>query len=228
MTRLFLISERRLLTETLAGVLARSSRLLLVGAAPWSSAPAADLAEAEVLLLDAGVDPRRALEVALELHERGAAAKLVVLGLEQPRQALDFIESGAAAYTLQKDSLDDVLRTLDDVARGLAPCHPAVVGLVFARIVELARRVEGEAPPTSAAVDPASVGLSERETEVLRLLAAGLRHKDVARRLGLALATVRNHVQKVFSKLGAHRRRDAIRRAYEEGILRSPLPWSSV
>ena len=56
---------------------------------------------------------------------------------------------------------------------------------------------------------------------MLRLLAGGLQNKEIAHRLGIALSTAANHVQKVLEKLGVHRRRDAVRRACEQGLLDS-------
>ena len=59
---------------------------------------------------------------------------------------------------------------------------------------------------------------------MLRLLASGLRNKEIAQRLGIALSTAGNHVQRILDKLEVHRRRDAIRRAYQHGLLDGALP----
>lgn len=165
-----------------------------------------------VVLVDATDEAARALELVRELSATRGDLRYLPLGLKDPEEAVDFLEAGAGGYLTRDASLAEVRRTIAAVAAGSPPCSPRVTALVFARLAELRRRRRPGPPPAAA--------LSERETEVLELLAGGLRNKEIARRLGIAAATAANHVQSVLAKLGVHRRRDAVRRGVELGLIR--------
>jgi DNA-binding NarL/FixJ family response regulator len=130
---------------------------------------------------------------------------------------LDLLEAGAHDYVLRQASFSELIRTISGVYRGQPPCSPRVAASVCARIVELA----GERRRRRILRD---VRLTPREEEILGLVAEGLRNKEIATRLRITLATVKNHVHNLLEKLQANGRREAIRRAYENGLLENPLP----
>lgn len=100
-------------------------------------------------------------------------------------------------------SVHDVIDVISAVARGEARCSPRIVGSLLRRIAALA--AERHASAQGAAIG----GLTAREAEILALLQQGLSNKMISRRLGIELATVKNHVHAVFGKLGLRRRAEA-------------------
>ena len=171
----------------------------------------------DVVLIDAGCDLPAALSRTWHARDRWPAAKLIVVGLErEDERVVDFIEAGAAAYVLQGSSPQQLVAAIRGVQQGVATCSPQIVGAVLDRISVLSRQAE----PASAG--SGSEPLTHRESEILTLLAAGLGNKEAGRRLHITVQTVKNHVHRILEKLQVHRRREAVRRAYDLGILAEP------
>jgi DNA-binding NarL/FixJ family response regulator len=171
----------------------------------------------DVLLMDVGCDAGTALANTREARDRWPQAKLIAVGIEQEDESIvEFIEAGAGGYVLKGSSPEDLVAAVRAAQEGLAPCTPRVVASVLARIAALSRHVEPA--PCAAEVEP----LTGREREILGLLAAGLGNKEVGRRLRITVQTVKNHVHRILEKLRVHRRRDAVRLAYDLGLLAEP------
>jgi DNA-binding NarL/FixJ family response regulator len=100
------------------------------------------------------------------------------------------------------------------VALGDTVFTPGLAGLVLGEY----RRLSEQPPPASAAARPDAPRLSDRETEVLRLVAKGLSYKQIAERLVLSHRTVQNHVQNTLNKLQLHNRVELVRYAIEQGL----------
>lgn len=215
--RVYLIAASHLAEEAVSALLSAHRGLVLAGTT-GSTADAARQLEAlpepaDVVLIDAAAEREglSALALTRELGER-PGLRLLPLGLAGEGEALRFLEAGAAGTTLKSDSAEQVMAAIVGVAKGRAPCTPRLAAKVFARLAELSRRRVADGP----ALDRQ---LSRREEQVLALLAVGLCNKEIARRLGIALSTAANHVQKILSKLGVRRRHDAVRHAYRRGLL---------
>ena len=222
--RVYLICDNELGGEAMSTALAARETLTVAGATKrFSEALVALESEAvDIALVDATDVGARALELVRVLADALPDVKLLTLGLDSPQQVLDFLEAGANGYAMKNDPLAAVIKAIAAVAAGRPACSPRITAMVFARIVELKRRESLSAP------DETPGTLSARENQVLRLLALGLRNKEIAQRLGIALCTAGNHVQRILDKLEVHRRRDAIRRAYEQGLIDGALPLSPI
>jgi DNA-binding NarL/FixJ family response regulator len=169
----------------------------------------------DVVLLDAG---RRdeALATAWQVGEELPGAKLLVFGVEREDQrVLDFVEAGARGYLLKGASTSDLAAALHDVHAGRTRCAPRIVEAVLARIRRLGELGEQVPARPEGPREP----LTGRELQILHLLAAGLSNKEIGSRLQISLSTVKNHLHNLLVKLGVRRRREAIRLAYELGLL---------
>jgi LuxR family maltose regulon positive regulatory protein len=144
---------------------------------------------------------------ALGRHDQGLAALDQALALARPEgYARVFLDEGAPMGNLLRQS----------VARGIA----ATQGVVGDYVRGLLEALEQEGPPLpSPAAGPVADPLTERELEVLRLLAAGLSNREVAHTLVIALSTVKQHLKNLYSKLGVHSRTQAVARGRELDIL---------
>ena len=209
----FIVSRNRLFADSLVSLLGKRDELRVVGLAPDAEQM---LDGAEVLLFDAAGDGAENGDALARLRgacERGAGCKAIVLGLPGAgEQLIDFIEAGALGYALQGSSPDELVEAIRAVHAGRSRCSPEVAAAVVVRIAELERRRvridRREREPLTA-----------REREVLRWMATGRCNKEIGGRLRISVQTVKNHVHSILAKLGARRRREALRVAYEIGVL---------
>jgi len=139
--------------------------------------------------------------------------RLLVFGMEETQESiLRFIEAGAQGYIARTASMDDFREAILLAERGEMAASPEVVYAMFARLAELSklRRRTGALE---------SLVLTERELDILRLMAAGLSNRQIATRLTLSYHTVKNHVQNIFRRLGVARRIEAVEYARRQGWL---------
>ena len=206
------ISEDRIFREALEASLARQEGLHVVAAGQG-----ADGGGADVVLIDAGFDPEAALARTWESYAEWPDSEVIAVGFDhEDESVVDFIEAGARGYVLKGASPDDLLEVIRSVHQGRVSCSPQVMSSVLARINSLSR-LRGE-EPAPREVEPLTV----REKEILELMAAGLGNKEIARRLRITVRTVKNHVHKILEKFQVHRRREAVRIAYDLGLLPEP------
>ncbi len=138
------------------------------------------------------------------------SSRVLVLSASDEREdVLEAVKAGAAGYLVKSASRRELSEALQATAAGRAVFTPSLAGLVLGEYRRIARR-----PPSG----PATPTLSERETEVLRLVAKGLSAKQIAARLSLSHRTVENHVQATFRKLQLANRVELTRYAIEHGL----------
>ena len=191
-------------------------------AAPQAAGPdGEDASGHEVVLVAAGYDPKLALAHVRAARDRWGTAAAVVAGLDREDESVvEFLEAGAHAYVLQSASPEGLINALREVHVRRSPNSPRVVTAVLRRIASLV-----EFPvPLPRAVE----ALTPRESEILSLLAQGLGNKEICQRLRITVQTVKNHVHGILAKLRVHRRREAVRLAYEMGLLIDAGPAEKV
>jgi two-component system nitrate/nitrite response regulator NarL len=201
MTRVFVIADIRLYRDGLVDVLGRGGQVEVVGA---SADLPAGLPMLETLMPDialVGVSDGSAGATIEELGLVAPDTKTVVLAVEDSeRTVVPLVEAGAAGYVGREASLEQLVETIDSVARGQGLCSPDVVGGLMRRLAAVSRRTRDDA--TSAA-------LTRREREILALVDQGLSNKEIARDLCIEVTTVKNHVHNILEKLHVHRRGEA-------------------
>jgi two-component system nitrate/nitrite response regulator NarL len=209
----FIVSRNRLFADALTLLLNKREELTVTGTSADHETVAA---HSNVLLIDATGDDREvggALARLRSIRERADGCKAIVVGLPREDQRLiDFIEAGAHAYVLQGTSPADLVEAIRGAHAGRSRCSAQVAAAVVARIVEL----EGK----HTKIDHRErEPLTAREREVLGWIATGRCNKEIGGRLHISVQTVKNHVHSILAKLGARRRREALRIAYEIGLL---------
>ena len=136
-------------------------------------------------------------------HEACERCPIVVLGTDTEDDAIaSLIEAGAAGYVTTNDSIEDLVRVLFAASNGELCCTPRVMRMVQVRMLHASgtERTSGFARMAS---------LSRREKQVLELVSLGRSNKEIARELSLEVATVKNHMHNVISKLQVRTRREA-------------------
>jgi len=161
----------------------------------------------QVLVCDLQMPGLSGVEVTRAVVEQGVRV-LVLSASGEQQDVLDAVKAGATGYLVKSASTAELVDAVRRTAAGDAVFTAGLAGLVLG---EYRRMAAG--PPQDDAPR-----LTERETEVLRLVAKGLTAKQVAERLVLSHRTVENHVQNTLSKLQLHNRAQLVRYALEQGL----------
>jgi DNA-binding NarL/FixJ family response regulator len=151
------------------------------------------------------------VEVTKRLVEADPSVRVLVLSASgEQEDVLGAVKAGATGYLIKSAGREEFLDAVRRTAVGDAVFTPGLAGLVlgeYRRLASEPRRDEEDTPR-----------LTERETEVLRLVAKGLTYKQIAQRLVLSHRTVQNHVQNTLNKLQLHNRVQLVRYAIEKGL----------
>ncbi|MFC7867859.1 response regulator [Streptomyces murinus] len=175
----------------------------------------AKAAAPEVLVLDLNLPAKPGVQVCKELVAHNPALRVLVLSASgEHADVLEAVKSGATGYLLKSASTGELLDAVRRTAVGDAVFTPGLAGLVLGEY----RRLAAEPVPAPDTGTPGAPRLTERETEVLRLVAKGLSYKQIAERLVISHRTVQNHVQNTLGKLQLHNRVELVRYAIERGL----------
>ena len=154
---------------------------------------------------------RDGIEVLRALSERGALPPTLILTtFDDSDVVLDGIRAGARGFLLKDVSYQQLLAAIRAVAGGATVFQPAVTERLLRAGGAL--RIDAEAPREQ---------LTAREAEVVRLMAGGYSNREIARALGTAEGTIKNHVSSILGKFGARDRTRAVLKALESGLLRA-------
>jgi DNA-binding NarL/FixJ family response regulator len=223
--RVLLADDQALLRAGLATILGAAPDLEVVGQA-GTGREAVELARSlqpDVVCMDVQMPEMDGLEATRRIvADPGVSATVLVLTtFNRDDYLLESLQAGAAGFLLKNSRPEQLADAVRAVAAGDALLSPEVTRAVIARAM-----TAGSAPGRSGAPTPAGVGagarsaagLTERELEVLRLVARGLSNDEIAAELVLGRATVKTHVSNVLTKLGLRDRVQAVVYAFENGL----------
>jgi DNA-binding NarL/FixJ family response regulator len=173
----------------------------------------------DVVLLDLNLPDCSGAEVTRRLLTAMPGIRVLMLSASGERQdVLDAVTAGASGYLLKSAEARELIDAVQATAAGHAVFTPGLAGLVLGEYRRLAQAEGGPAGGEPSRSGPAVPELTERETEVLRLVATGLTYPQIATRLTLSPRTVQNHVQNTLSKLQLHNKAQLVRYALERGV----------
>lgn len=213
--RILLVDDQRLMREGLRILLELEPDLRIAGEATDGQSALDAYAELEpdVVLMDVRMPGMDGVEATWRLHERWPEARVIILTtFDDDEYVFEGLRAGARGYLLKDVSGHDLADAVRTVAAGGALIEPSVARKVVAEFARVAPPVR---PPDAGLAEP----LSDREEEILRLIARGLSNREIAGRLSLAPGTVKNYVTTILQKLGTRDRTQAALRARELGLL---------
>jgi DNA-binding NarL/FixJ family response regulator len=177
----------------------------LASARSWLAT--ADAEHLAMAVVDLHLGQELGVDLIAQLHQSHAQVPLLVLtSVDAPQEALRAIRAGAQGYVLKNTVDKELSRAVEQLRAGGSPINP---GIAFQLLSEF-RAADAVEPETATSMDDAlsalSAKLSQRETEVLKLVARGYADKEVAARLGISPSTVDTHVRAIFRKFSVHSR----------------------
>jgi len=208
---LLIIDDHRMFSESLARLLADEDDIAVVGVAS-SGREGIDLAirhRPRVVLVDYEMPEYDGVQVAAEIKRQDPEIMVLILTAStEDRVLLAAIEAGCSGFLTKDRAADDVAHAVRSAAAGEAVISPALLARLLPRLNGSHRSLGDD--------------LTGRERELLSHLARGATNKVVAAELHLSVNTVRNYVQSVLTKLGAHSKLEAVSTAVREGIIDYP------
>ncbi|WP_243059663.1 response regulator transcription factor [Nocardioides sp. SR21] len=167
-------------------------------------------ARPQVVVLDLQIPEPDGVQVTAEMVAKDPSVRVLILSASgEQADVLAAVKAGATGYLVKSASRDELLDAVRRTAEGDPVFTPGLAGLVLGEFQRISEEPEPARPET---------GLTERETEVLKMVAKGLSYRQIAERLVLSHRTVQNHVQNTLRKLQMHNRVELTRFAIELGL----------
>ena len=209
--RVFLVDDHEIVRGGLRALIAGQPDKVVVGEAAEGLAflNCVDAARPDVVVMDVSMPVLDGIEATRRLKAAMPEVKVITLTAREERSYIELIMSaGASGYVLKRSAADDLVRAIRAIVAGGVYLDPSMAASALAPL-----RQSGPASAPSR--------LSEREAEVLRMIAEGHAVKDVAIRLGISTRTLETYRSRAMDKLGLKTRADIVRHALQRGWLRS-------
>lgn len=212
--RVLVVDDHRLVRKGLISLLSAKPEIEVVGEAENGELALSRSAalHPDVILLDLSMPVMDGLTTIPALKKQESNAGILVLtSFSEDERVFAAVRAGALGYVLKDASLEELVDAIRSVSRGQPYLSPDVAQ-------KLVRQVHRVNAPSTASEEP----LSEREIEVLKLVATGLANSDIAERLAISERTVGAHISRILDKLGLTNRTQAALYALREGLVKTP------
>jgi DNA-binding NarL/FixJ family response regulator len=210
--RVLIVDDHAILREGVRALLASQADIEVVGEASdgQEAISAVERLDPDVVLMDIAMPGLGGIETSLELKKQGRRARILILSQYDDREYVRrLLKAGVAGYVLKKSAGSELAGAIRAVHHGGMVLDPAV-----------ARTAMAEAGPVTAGGGDPYETLTDREKQVLRLVADGKSNKEVADVLGISVKTAMTHREHVMVKLGLHNRTELVRFAIKRGVVR--------
>jgi DNA-binding NarL/FixJ family response regulator len=212
--RVYIVAYNRLLRETLGKLLSKRSDLRVVGQGAATADVGKELiaAAADILLLNSGGDLNSDLFLARMVRSQAPGVRIMMLGMnDDSREFLQCVRVGIAGYVLRDASSQRVLEAVQTVSSGGAFCDGHLCQLLF-------NYFEKNTNSLPSSIVRESLGLTQREQELVPLLARGASNKEIANQFCLSEQTVKNHLYRMKQKIGAANRLGIVHLCRSHGL----------
>ncbi|MCH8799859.1 MAG: response regulator transcription factor [Chloroflexi bacterium] len=212
--KIVIVDDHEMVRNGLSVMLEREEDFTVIGEAN-NGKEAVELVgklQPDVVLMDLRMPEMDGVEAMRQIRAKDDSVEFLVLTtFDSDEYIFDAIEAGAKGYLLKDTSREELFKAVRTVNRGESLIEPAVVSRVLDRLTQLSQRV---------ARGPDHLTLSDRELEVLQLMAKGSANKQIAGDLSITESTVKTHVANIFQKLEVSHRTEAVTKAMSQGIIK--------
>jgi len=217
--RVLVVDDHALFRRGLEMVLTEEPDIELVGEASDGAEAVEKAGEAlpDVVLMDIRMPKSSGIEACRAMKEVSPSAKIVMLTISDEEEDLfEAIRAGASGYLLKDIPYDEVADVVRAVHGGQSLINPSMAAKLLTEFAALAKH-DGDGEERTQQVPPPK--LTDREMEVLRLVARGMNNRDIAKELFISENTVKNHVRNILEKLQIHSRMEAVMIAVREKLI---------
>jgi DNA-binding NarL/FixJ family response regulator len=215
--RAMIVDDHALFRRGLEMVLDEEADIEVVGQASDGSEAVEKAGESlpDVVLMDIRMPRSSGIEACRAMKEVAPSAKIVMLTISDEEEDLfEAIRAGASGYLLKDLPLDEVAETVRAVHGGQSLINPSMAGKLLTEFATLAKR-DGQ----ERVQEVPAPRLTDREMQVLKLVARGMNNRDIAKALFISENTVKNHVRNILEKLQIHSRMEAVMVAVREKLI---------
>ena len=209
--KILITDDHPVVREGLNAMLSREADFKVVGEAKDGSEAISKVKELkpDVVLMDLRMPEIDGVEAMRQIRALDTNVKFIILTTYSDDDYIfSGIEAGARAYLLKDAPREELFKAIRSVYRGESLIQPVVASKLLDRFSQLSRRT------------PSGEELSERELEILCLMAKGSANKEISAELQIAQSTVKTHITNIFQKLGVNDRTEAVTQAIKKGIIR--------
>jgi DNA-binding NarL/FixJ family response regulator len=215
--RVLVVDDQELFRRGLTMLLAVEEGIEVVGEA-GDGVEGVELAASiapDVVLLDIRMPKKPGIEACQSIKDIVPSAKIIMLTVSDEEADLyEAVKSGASGYLLKDSSIDEVAQAVRVVAEGQSLISPSMAVKLIDEFKQMSRPERNHVP--------GGLRLTERELEVLRLVARSMNNREIAQELYISENTVKNHVRNILEKLQLHSRMEAVMYAVKEKLLDMP------
>ncbi len=208
--KILIVDDHPVVREGIGSMLKREPDFKIVGEATNGLEAIEKVRELspDVVLMDLRMPEMDGVEAISRIKEERPEIKFIILTTYSDDEYIfKGIAAGARAYLLKDAPREELFKAIRAVSRGESLIQPVVASKVLDRLAELSKKT------------PSAETLSEREIEVLRLMASGVSNRDIADQLSITQSTVKTHITSIFQKLNVTTRTEAVTTALRKGVI---------
>ncbi|MGA2368164.1 MAG: response regulator transcription factor [Dehalococcoidia bacterium] len=208
--KILIVDDHPVVREGICSMLKREPDFKIVGEATNGLEAIERVRELspDVVLMDLRMPEMDGVEAISKIKEERPEVKFIILTtFSDDEYIFKGIAAGARAYLLKDAPREELFKAIRAVSRGESLIQPVVASRLLDRLAELSKKT------------PSAEMLSERELEVLRLMASGVSNRDIAGQLSITQSTVKTHITSIFQKLNVTTRTEAVTTALRKGMI---------
>lgn len=219
--RVLVVDDQRLMRDGIASLLSIQDGIEVVGDAAdgQEAVERALVLTPDVILMDVRMPVMDGVTATVQMRRALPTCQVIMLTtFDDEEYIVKALAAGASGYLLKDIPVEDLAQAIQLVQRGIYQLEPSIVNKLMGALIAPGRLATAP-PKAEAQPEPAAVDLSEREIEVLRLIARGATNREIATQLVISEGTVKNHVSNILSRLGLRDRTQAAIYARDVGLI---------
>ena len=216
--RVLVVEDQPKILRSQLRLLESSSQIEVVGTALSGEAALEEVerTQPQVILLDLGLPRMNGIEVTRTVKAKYPNIEILIFTIfDEEEKVIDAIRAGASGYLLKGAAADKIIEGIHDVFAGGTVIQPNLAR----RLLQQLRAPAAVGDGAQLGTEPEGRNLSERETEILQLIAKGISNSEAARLLDISKATIRTHLEHIYAKLEVSNRVEAVTEGIRKGLI---------